>query len=288
MGLDINGVRFLLHARATGADFSDFAMIGRQGLHLGEKDLGRALTEFGEAPDAALLRSLYSGSGGYAEALLGHLGAQRIDSFDYSDYEQATHVHDMNRPIPAAFKGRYSVVLDSGSLEHIFDFPTAIRNCMEMVRVGGHFLGITPANNFLGHGFYQFSPELFFRIFTPENGFVMDRVIAFEARRNARWFQARDPQAIRRRVTFSSSTPTYLLVMAHKTADCEPFANTPQQSDYVADWSGAAGKRSRWSGSRLSRNLYKPIERQAKKVLRLFVSGFNRRFFEPFDPRPRR
>jgi 2-polyprenyl-3-methyl-5-hydroxy-6-metoxy-1,4-benzoquinol methylase len=53
-------------------------------------------------------------------------------------------------------------VFDGGTLEHIFDYPTAIKNCMKMVKPGGHLLLTTPANNWFGHGFYQFSPELFY------------------------------------------------------------------------------------------------------------------------------
>ena len=40
-----------------------------------------------------------------------------------------------------------------------------------MVKLGGHFIGVYPIDNFCGHGFYQFLPELFFRCFSQENGF---------------------------------------------------------------------------------------------------------------------
>ena len=56
------------------------------------------------------------------------------------------------------------MVIDGGLLEHVFDFPTAIRNCMRMVRQGGHLILNLPVNNFPGHGFYRFSPELVFRV----------------------------------------------------------------------------------------------------------------------------
>ena len=65
----------------------------------------------------------------------------------------------MNTPIYGSLKNRFSALLDAGTIEHVFNFPQAIRNCMEMVKVGGHFIQVTVANNFIGHGFYQFSPE---------------------------------------------------------------------------------------------------------------------------------
>ena len=58
-------------------------------------------------------------------------------------------------------------MIDSGSLEHVFNISQALRNCLEMVESGGHFISIGPANNAMGHGFYQFSPELYFRILSP-------------------------------------------------------------------------------------------------------------------------
>ncbi len=98
------------------------------------------------------------------------MGATRIESIDKADYEEATILHDMNQPVPDQLKGSFSLVFESGTLEHVFNFPQSIKNCMEMVRVGGHFVGITIANNLMGHGFYQFSPELYYRVLSPEMG----------------------------------------------------------------------------------------------------------------------
>ena len=64
------------------------------------------------------------------------------------------------------------MVVDGGTLEHVFDYPTALRNAMRMVRVGGHLILNAPVNNFPGHGFYQISPELFFRCFHDNSAFA--------------------------------------------------------------------------------------------------------------------
>ena len=98
----------------------------------------------------------------------------------------------MNKEVPPSLKGQYSMVLDGGTLEHVFNFPVAIKNCMEMLRVGGHYIGITPTNNFMGHGFYQFSPELYCSIFTRENGFELVSVVAFEDTARAAWYSCAD------------------------------------------------------------------------------------------------
>jgi len=122
--------------------------------------------------------------GGWADGLFRHLGAKELVSIDASGWEGATVVHDLNRPVPPDLLDRFTVVIDSGTLEHVFDFPTAIRNCMQMVRVGGHLLLMTPSNNEAGHGFYQFSPELLFRALSPAYGYSVVEMLLLEPGRD--------------------------------------------------------------------------------------------------------
>jgi hypothetical protein len=236
MGLDVNSTKFLLHARSRGVDFGATATIGRQGMFLTASALGANLRAYGEPFRDEQAAALIREGGGFAEHFLRAIGAREIRSFDASHYENATDVADFNRPIAEKYKERFSVVFDGGSLEHIFNFPTAIANCMEMVAVGGYCLSTSPANNFLGHGFFQFSPELPFRIFTAENGFRVDQVLMYEDIPNAEWFAVRDPALLQRRVTLVNSQPTYIAVIAQRIARVPLFARPPQQSDYVAMW----------------------------------------------------
>jgi hypothetical protein len=235
MGLDIKGTRALLYAKKEGTDFSRTAMIGRQELHLNVAALALNLRDFGFAAAAKDAAHLLSEERGYAEPFLRVLGASEIVSFDASDFEGASCIHDFNQPIDRNFFESFTVVLECGSLEHIFNFPQAISNCMEMVKVGGTFVGITPTNNFLGHGFYQFSPELFFRIFSPNNGFELRQMLAYESGRDE-WYDVMDPGVIGERVTLINRRETYLLVIAKRTAAVPIFANGIQQSDYSAQW----------------------------------------------------
>ena len=105
---------------------------------------------------------------------------EQVSSVDASDYERATHIHDFNQPLPASLANRFSVVHDGGTIEHVFNIPQAFKNCMEMVRVGGHFIQVNVANNYMGHGFWQFCPELIYRIFSRENGFQIKAVLMHE------------------------------------------------------------------------------------------------------------
>lgn len=212
----------------------------------------------------------------YAEDFISCLGAATVDAMDHSAFEGAAICHDLNEPIPAELAAQYDAVLDGGTLEHVFNVREAFRNCMKMVRVGGHYLGISPANNFMGHGFYQFSPELFFELFSEPNGFEVRQVILFEHRRNAHWYEVLAPKSVRSRVSVKNSERTYVLVIARRVADVEIFAVSPQQSDYQAAWHGEGetapmrAKRSEGVVSGVVENLK-----------RLQCALFRRTYFEP-------
>jgi hypothetical protein len=73
-------------------------------------------------------------------------------------------------------------VFDGGALEHVFNFPVAISSCMRALVVGGTFISSTPVNNNMGRGLYQFSPELFYRVFSQEFGVRTESMLAIESR----------------------------------------------------------------------------------------------------------
>lgn len=236
MGFDVQGVKFLMSAHRSGVCFAKTATMGRQELFIDPLSLQHILRSFGMAADDAEVRRILTEADGFAEPFLKVLGTEHICSVDASSYEGASVVHDMNLPIPNSLKGAFSVVIDAGTLEHIFNFPTAIKNCMEMVQEGGHLLLMTPANNFMGHGFYQFSPELFFRVCSEDNGFEVRKAIVCEVDPDARWYEVLDPVKARRRVELVTSRPAYLLIQARKLRAVPILTVAPQQSDYTVVW----------------------------------------------------
>ncbi len=242
MGIDIESARFLLASRRSGVSFQRCATLGRQNYYLGEREAAGLLREYGVEPGARS-EFLSRARTRFAEPFWELLGARELTTIDASDFEGASRVHDMNQPIPPDLKERFDAVCDLGTLEHVFDFPTAIRNCLAMVTTGGHFLACTPCNNYFGHGFYQFSPELFFRIFSAKNGFQVERMVAVEYGPRRRWFEVADPLALRTRVTLVNMFPVLLFVRARKTASVPVLVEPPQQSDYAAQWHDRPGGR---------------------------------------------
>jgi hypothetical protein len=270
MGFDVQGIKFLLAAHRNGVRFDRTAMIGRQELFIDSVTLQRLLRSSNLAGSPMETERLLTEANGYAEPLLRRLGAQHISSVDASHYEQASLVHDMNHPVPDPLKSAFTAVIDAGTLEHVFNFPVALKNCMEMVEQGGHLLLMTPANNFMGHGFYQFSPELFFRVLSADNGYEVVRAIVCEASPDAPWYEVVDPAIAGRRVELLSSAPMYLLIQARRAREVRVFDVTPQQSDYTVLWQGNAGERlgSRTSGSSLPLRAVRAITRRLGSAYR--------------------
>ena len=90
----------------------------------------------------------------------------------------------------------------------------------------------------MGHGFYQFSPDLFFRLFSQENGFRLERMLAFEYETRGARYEVADPSQLGRRVELSGTKSRILLwVVARKLgANSLRYVSYPKQSDYVLQW----------------------------------------------------
>ena len=216
MGINKSALRLMLLAKKEKADFSKMLTLGRL-RYYADKDL---------SPYKHIIKSSDSHyTNDYSDELYTQFGAESIDCMDFSDYEKASILHDLNTPFPEELKSKFSVLIDSGTLEHVFSFTTGMKSCMEALKVGGHFLGITPANNMMGHGFYQLSPELYYRIFSKENGFRVKHLFLVPADEvdvdSAPWYSVPDPKEVRSRIMLCNNKPMYMLVIAEKIEDKE-------------------------------------------------------------------
>ena len=233
MGIDTAVSQFLLGAKASGADFTETLTIGRQFFYPDPRALAQMFHWQGIERDGGdILRE----SGGWAEAFFHLLGARSVTSLDASPFEGASLIHDLNLPIDESLKERFSVVFDGGTLEHIFNVPQALRNCMEMLREGGTFIQHSPANNFMGHGFYQFSPELIYQVFSKSNGFEVVALLLRESVRGGRWYTVANPAEAGRRVQMTNRLPTTICTIARRVALVPILQTVPQQTDYAMGW----------------------------------------------------
>jgi SAM-dependent methyltransferase len=300
MGILFSHVALLAQAKQAGACFDRVLTIGHQQSYLSQSQIQRLATRYGPQLDAtALAREKY-----VDDLFKSFLGASVVQSLDYSDFEGSEIVHDMNIPICAALHDQFDVVIDGGSLEHIFNFPVAIANCMKLIKPGGSLFVFTMANNHTGHGFYQFSPELFFRILQPENGFEVHHVILEKHRypgaelgNRTQCYSVVDPALLKTRVGLVSKSPVMMMVHATKTATVPLFAKSPIQSDYATAYQ-SGDKRA--DATPTSRSVYQACRRLARACYRAlpirwqhYVDGqrqlrhysfSNKLFYQRWDP----
>jgi SAM-dependent methyltransferase len=231
MGFTAGDVKFLLSGLQLGIKTDSVLTLGHQSLHVRPGKVNEMLRSYGHPntvpSDIALL---------FADDIFEALGFKSYDSMDNADYESASILHDLNKPIPASLHGKFDLVWDGGTLEHVFNFPIAVANALQMVKVGGHVVFVLPANNQCGHGFYQFSPELFFWILVPENGYELIRI--YMTGKGGPYHVA-DPASVGGRVELLNDNGALLMVHAKKIQEAQIFSTIPQQSDYVSLWDEA-------------------------------------------------
>lgn len=246
MGITYEVARFMLEVPRR-APFGVTLTLGRLELFVAAAELRRLAADFGLPAEAAA-----AAQDRYSERFLDvYLGASPVSSMDFSPYEGAAIIHDLNVPLPADHNERFDTVIDGGTLEHVFNFPVALANCMRLLRVGGRLWLCIPGNSLMGHGFYQFSPELIYRSLAPAHGFevealqvVRSRYVSTELDTIGSRLEALDPEQLGTRTVVSSREPLSLLVRARKIQHLsDPFATPPQQSDYVRAWTTGAGTR---------------------------------------------
>lgn len=58
------------------------------------------------------------------------------------------------------------MIIDGGTIEHVFHIPNVLNNIYKMLRQGGRVIHLSPSSNHIDHGFYMFSPTLFGDFYT--------------------------------------------------------------------------------------------------------------------------
>jgi len=173
MGIARGAVALLLEEAHRCPFHGRLATLGRQTIYTSAAEIARQFSKFQVKPNGVIdqrARAVEDGD------VFGWMGFERVESLDYSDFEGATHVVDLNKDsIPQDLVGAFDAVLDSGTLEHVFHLPNALKNTLSLLKVGGRMIFLSPSSNHLDHGFYMFSPTLFADYFAA-NGFRIETI----------------------------------------------------------------------------------------------------------------
>ena len=218
MGIDIHALQLLKHNQKTNGKLGKTITLGRLSVLLGPK-----------------LAKKWVGTdqGAWCEDLLmKHFGATEVDSIDNSDYEGAKIVFDYNQPVPKELHQQYDTVIDFGCSEHIFDVAQVFKNTADICKIGGRILHILPADNFCGHGFYQFTPEFFLSIYSNKNGYRDTEIFLSDLYNYKEWHKVSKPEG-GERINIKTRNETYILVITKKNSE---VALKAQQSDYQHIW----------------------------------------------------
>lgn len=155
----------------------DIVMLGRQ-RWVGSRR-GRSAEEFAKVLEERLPGTseadLRNKDDEYSEQFFRSLGFSKVDSLDVSDFEGASVILDLSKPVDPKKAPKFDVVYDGGTTEHVFDLPTAWRNIDAMLKPGGVLIGHSPCNNWINHGFYQITPEAVYGFWQAAMGYeVLD------------------------------------------------------------------------------------------------------------------
>jgi hypothetical protein len=165
MGIGIGGAKLLLAEAARRPFQGRILTLGRQDVYVTAGNLDQIASEAGAILDlthpvehSSSANSLHISD----RCLFKRMGFSDVTSMDVSNYEDATQIFDLNSPdLPESLIGRFDVIYDGGTMEHVFHVPNVMNNIFRMLSVNGRIIHHSPSSNHIDHGFYMFSPTFF-------------------------------------------------------------------------------------------------------------------------------
>lgn len=181
---------------------------------------------------------------GFAETLMEKLGFGRMETMDFSDYEGAGVLHDLNRKPARSLEKKFDLIFDGGTIEHVFNVPMALEGVFRMLKPGGRLISANGLNGWYGHGMYQFNPELVWTFWKRAcNCNVIDcRAVPVDPDEGYDQVEFRDPAQTGVRLKLKNKIGpgrTYLYYEIEKTKDSH-LPDFALQSDYETRWNGHA------------------------------------------------
>lgn len=221
MGVDKHSLNFLSAELGRVPQNAEVITFGRQEIHVGLDKIGLGV---GTRTDGRC----------YLEDFFHvHRPDCTVTSLDISPYEGAGIVHDLSLPCDENLHGKYDLVIDFGTSEHVYDPISSFRNAANLVKTGGVILHCLPSNGMCGHGFYQFSPDLFHRIYSEENGFAGTTVFVASLLNTSRSFLVNPAVGVKRE-KWNFMGPSYVLARTCKVNST--FTLNGVQEDYRFTW----------------------------------------------------
>lgn len=165
-----------------------------------------------------------------------NLGFESVTSLDYSDFEGAEIIWDLNLPLNDSFSERFDVVFDGGTMEHVFDTSSVLGNIGKLLKVGGLVIHEVPSSNSVDHGLYSFSPTLFRTYYSNHHFELIEILLIVKDRHKAKVYQY-FPRVSNTEVPENwGKSHVNVWCVAKKKSDTDQL-DTLQQTKYVNAWS---------------------------------------------------
>lgn len=235
MGFRITSMLTIEYAKKNAdADLSETLTLGRQFRAFTLAEFKKYMGSFASKISEEKLKEDFESP--YAEKVFEDMYGVKLQSLDGFAHEKPDIVHDLNVPVPEELKGKYSMIIDGGTMEHVFNTPMLLKNCFDMLKIGGCMISMVPTNNFNGHGLYQFSPDFFYSTFSKHNGMeIKDVFIVKFSSKDKVWKINTTTAKAGQRLQFDVNTQTEIYVIAKKIGET-PEVITAQQTDYEEGW----------------------------------------------------
>lgn len=168
MGLSKNEIIDILKLRQQ-YKFSSLLMLGKQDIgNTAELDEYRSLlNKYGISYNEDKYNKLYPDIDEGLNIIIDSVDFFKcffteVNALDINAYEGADIIFDLSsNSMPSKLNERWDIVIDGGTLEHIFNQTVAFDNMNHLVKRNGYIYHNVPAAGWVDHGFYSFSPTYF-------------------------------------------------------------------------------------------------------------------------------
>lgn len=170
--------RMLLDMHKNEPFTGTFLQIGRQTVPFTLKEAEAFLRSegVGPSPNASVLVAFDKTAAGKPdwindETFFELFCKAKVESLDVSPYENASIIHDMNKPIPKKFHGIADFIFEGSSIDNIFNPAQAMMNIDLMLKPGGRLFMVNAGNIVPGDTFVALGEE-WYEGFLKQNGYT--------------------------------------------------------------------------------------------------------------------
>lgn len=173
--LEAEIIKFLKLAQINGIKGKSLAMMGKQDINIDFNQFLKTIKDMNIKYDDTIADLIMQSEHIDAFDFFKMFGFEKVSAVDYSEYEGADIVFDLNSDLPDELNESFDYIINGGTLEHVFDIKRAVTNMSKMLKYGGIIMHSSPAVGWVNHGFYSISPT-FFQDFYSVNGFEIENL----------------------------------------------------------------------------------------------------------------